>query len=195
MFNGIIIKVGKIKNLIKKGNNSYLQIITKMKFKKNEIGSSISCSGACLTVEKFNKNIVSFYLSKETLKKTIFSKSKKGEIINLEKSLKYGDRVSGHFVQGHIDTTTYIKKINVLGKSWLVDFHLLKKHKKFIVTKGSIAINGVSLTIAKVFKNSFQIAIIPHTLKLTNLIHLRKNDHVNVEFDIMGKYKRVKLND
>ena len=72
MFNGIITKVGKIKNLIKKGNNSYLQIITKMKFKKNEIGSSISCSGACLTVEKFNKNIVSFYLSKETLKKNYF---------------------------------------------------------------------------------------------------------------------------
>ena len=82
-----------------------------------------------------------------------------------------------------------------MGKSWLVDFHLLKKHKKFIVTKGSVAINGVSLTVAKVFKNSFQIAIIPHTLKLTNLIHLRKNDHVNVEFDIMGKYKRVKLNE
>jgi len=161
-----------------------------MKFKQNEIGSSVSCSGTCLTVEKFKKKCVNFYLSNETVKKTIFSKSKNGDIINLEKSLRYGDLISGHFVQGHIDTTTYIKKIDIIGKSWIVDFHLLKKYKKFIVSKGSIAINGVSLTIAKIFKDKFQIAIIPHTLKLTNIIHLKKNDLVNIEFDIMGKYTR-----
>ena len=155
MFNGIINTIGKIEKVIKKGNNSYLKVISKMTFKKDEIGSSISCSGACLTVEKFKKNMVSFYLSNETLKKTIFSKSKKGDIINLEKSLKYGDRISGHFVQGHVDTTTYIKKITILGKSWLINFHLAKKYERFVVSKGSIAINGVSLTIAKIFKDSF----------------------------------------
>ena len=192
MFNGIINTIGKIEKVIKKGNNSYLKVISKMTFKKDEIGSSISCSGACLTVEKFKKNMVSFYLSNETLKKTIFSKSKKGDIINLEKSLKYGDRISGHFVQGHVDTTTYIKKITILGKSWLINFHLAKKYERFVVSKGSIAINGVSLTIAKIFKDSFQIAIIPHTLKLTNLINLKEKDLVNIEFDIMGKYARGK---
>ena len=192
MFNGIINTIGKIEKIIKKGNNSYLKVISKMTFKKDEIGSSISCSGACLTVEKFKKNMVSFYLSNETLKKTIFSKSKKGDIINLEKSLKYGDRISGHFVQGHVDTTTYIKKITILGKSWLINFHLAKKYERFVVSKGSIAINGVSLTIAKIFKDSFQIAIIPHTLKLTNLINLKEKDLVNIEFDIMGKYARGK---
>tara|TARA_B110000438_G_C15819224_1_gene653484 strand:+ start:538 stop:1122 length:585 start_codon:yes stop_codon:yes gene_type:complete len=192
MFNGIINTIGKIEKVIKKGNNSYLKVISKMTFKKDEIGSSISCSGACLTVEKFKKNMVSFYLSNETLKKTIFSKSKKGDIINLEKSLKYGDRISGHFVQGHVDTTTYIKKITILGKSWLINFHLAKKYERFVVSKGSIAINGVSLTIAKIFKDSFQIAIIPHTLKLTNLINLKEKDLVNIEFDIIGKYARGK---
>ena len=107
---------------------------------------------------------------------------------NLEKSLKYGDRISGHFVQGHVDTTTYIKKITILGKSWLINFHLAKKYERFVVSKGSIAINGVSLTISKMIKSGFQVSVIPQTLKLTNLIYLKKKDVVNVEFDVLGKY-------
>ena len=106
----------------------------------------------------------------------------------MEKPLKFGQRISGHFVQGHVDTTCKIKNIKILGKSWLIDFKLPKNYSKFIVEKGSITINGVSLTIAKIINTGFQIAIIPHTLKLTNLIKLKKNDIVNVEFDILGKY-------
>ena len=159
-----------------------------MKFSSDEVGSSISCSGACLTVESFNKNLVKFYISNETLKKTIFKNSKKGDIINLEKSLKYGQRLSGHFVQGHVDTTSVIKKIYFIGKSWLINFKLTKRYKKYIIQKGSITINGVSLTIAKILKDGFQIAIIPKTLKLTNLIYLKEKDLVNVELDVLGKY-------
>ena len=159
-----------------------------MKFTKSEIGSSISCSGTCLTIEKYNKKFVRFYVSKETLSKTIFKSSKKGDIINLEKSLKYGNRISGHFVQGHVDITCSIKKIYFIGKSWLINFKLLKKYKKYLVPKGSIAINGVSLTIAKTLKYGFQISVIPHTLRLTNLIYLKEKNLVNVEFDILGKY-------
>ena len=159
-----------------------------MKFTKNEIGSSISCSGACLTIEKYNKNHVKFYVSKETLNKTIFKSSKKGDIINLEKSLRYGDRVSGHFVQGHVDTTCSVNKINFVGKSWLINFKLFDKYKKYLVPKGSVTINGVSLTIAKILKYGFQIAIIPQTLRLTNLIYLKEKDLANVEFDVLGKY-------
>ena len=129
-----------------------------------------------------------FYVSNETLKKTIFKSSKKGDIINLEKSLKFGSRISGHFVQGHIDTTCSINKIYFIGKSWLINFKLLKKYKKCLVPKGSIAINGVSLTIAKTLKYGFQISVIPHTLRLTNLIYLKEKNLVNVEFDILGKY-------
>ena len=188
MFNGIIRNTGKISKIHKKDNNCYIEISTKMKFTKSEIGSSISCSGSCLTIENYDKKHVRFYVSKETLDKTIFKSSKKGDIVNLEKPLKYGGRVSGHFVQGHVDTTASIKKVHFLGKSWLVNFKLLKKYKKYMVKKGSITINGVSLTIAKILIDGFQIAVIPQTLRLTNLIYLREKDVVNIEFDILGKY-------
>ena len=188
MFNGIIKNTGVINNIIKKNNNCFLELSSKLRFNKNEIGSSISCSGACLTLEKYKKNLSQFYISKETLSKTIFQSSKKGDVINLEKSLKYGERISGHFVQGHVDTTSLITKINKIGKSWVINFYLPKKYKNFIVQKGSVAINGVSLTIARTFTSGFQISIIPKTLKLTNLVNLREKDLVNVEFDLVGKY-------
>ena len=190
MFNGIIKNTGKISKIYKRNNNCVMEILSQMKFTKNEIGTSISCSGACLTLEKFNKNLVKFYVSKETLHKTTFKLSKKGDIINLEKSLKYGERISGHLVQGHVDTTSSISKIYFVGKSWLINFKLSNKFRKYPVQKGSITINGVSLTIVKILKNGFQIAIIPQTLKLTNLIHLKVKDEVNVEFDILGKYMK-----
>ena len=188
MFSGIIKHTGKISKIYKNNNNCIIEILSNIKFLKSEIGSSISCSGACLTLEKYKKNLSKFYISKETLNRTNFKFSNKGDLINLEKSLKYGNRISGHFVQGHVDTTSSIKKICFVGKSWLISFKLLKKYKNYLVPKGSIAINGVSLTIAKILKYGFQISIIPQTLRLTNLIHLKENDIVNVEFDVLGKY-------
>ena len=188
MFNGIIKNTGRVKKINKKNNNTILEIFSNIKLKKDEVGSSISCSGACLTVETYHKNSIRFFISKETLSKTIFKSSKKGDKINLEKPLKYGERISGHFVQGHVDTTSSIKKINIIGKSWLINFQLTKKYRRLIVSKGSITINGVSLTIAKVLRSGFQVAIIPKTLKLTNLINLKEGDIVNVEFDVLGKY-------
>ena len=119
-----------------------------------------------------------------------FKKAKNNQIINLEKSLKFGNRISGHFVQGHVDTTAVIKKIENVGKSCRITFSLAKKFKKYIVQKGSISINGVSLTISKILNIGFQITIIPKTLKLTNLIHLKKKDLVNIEFDLIGKYTK-----
>jgi len=190
MFNGIIKNTGIIKKLIRNKKNCSLEVSTKMGFLKNEIGSSVSCSGACLTVESLKKNLISFYVSNETLNRTTFKSSKKGDILNLEKSLKFGQRISGHFVQGHVDTTATINKISKLGKSILINFRLQKKYRNLIVQKGSISINGVSLTIAKILQEGFQISIIPKTLQLTNLINLKKKDTVNVEFDVLGKYIR-----
>tara|TARA_Y100000590_G_scaffold449832_1_gene588611 strand:+ start:903 stop:1496 length:594 start_codon:yes stop_codon:yes gene_type:complete len=197
MFNGIIKNTGIINKISKRNNNCVLEILSKMKFSKSEIGSSVSCSGACLTVEKLSKKKIIFYLSKETLNKTVFKLSKRGDLINLEKSLKYGERVSGHFVQGHVDTTATVKKINYIGKSWLVCFKINKKYKKYLIEKGSITINGVSLTISKILKYGFQIAVIPKTLELTNLTSLKEKDLVNVELDVLGKYIRnfLKKND
>ena len=188
MFSGIINHTGKISKIYKSNNNCIIKILSKIKFSKSEIGSSISCSGACLTLEKYKGNLSKFYISKETLNRTNFKSANKGDFINLEKSLKYGDHISGHFVQGHVDTTSAIKKIDCVGKSWFINFKLARKYKKYIVQKGSIAINGVSLTISKILKDGFQIVIIPQTLKLTNLVYLKEKDVVNVEFDVLGKY-------
>ena len=188
MFSGITTHTGKINKIYRRNNNCILEIESNMPFKKEEIGSSISCSGTCLTLEKYKKKIARFYLSKETLKKTTFKTSKIGDIINLEKSLKFGNRISGHFVQGHVDMTTQLNKKILSGKSYLFTFRMLDNHKKYLIPKGSITINGVSLTIAKILKSEFQISMIPHTLKLTNLVNLKVKDLVNVEFDVLGKY-------
>ena len=188
MFSGIIKHTGKINNIYKNNNNCTVEILSKMKFSKSEIGSSISCSGTCLTLEKYKRNLSKYYISRETLNRTNLKFLNKGDLINLEKSLKYGNRISGHFVQGHVDTTSLIKRIDIIGKSWFINFKLLKKYNKYLVQKGSITINGVSLTISKILSDGFQVVVIPQTLKLTNLIYLKEKDVVNVEFDVLGKY-------
>ena len=195
MFTGIIKNTGRISKIYKNSNNCIIEILSKIKFSKSEIGSSVSCSGTCLTLEKYKKNLSKFYISKETLNRTNFKFLNKGDLINLEKPLKYRDRISGHYVQGHVDTTSTIKKINYVGKSWFINFKLLKKYNKYLVQKGSITINGVSLTIAKILKDGFKIVVIPQTLKFTNLIYLKKKDVVNVEFDVLGKYIKSFLNE
>jgi len=188
MFNGIISNTGIIKKISKQNNNCIIYIKTNMSFNKNEIGSSISTSGVCLTLNSFKNNVIKFFISKETLSKTTFKNLKSGSCVNLEKSLKFGERISGHFVQGHVDTTSTIKNISHIGKSLVIKFRLSRKYLKYLVYKGSISINGVSLTVSRVLNNAFEISVIPQTLKLTNLIYLKKNDRVNIEFDLMGKY-------
>ena len=188
MFNGIIKYTGKVFKIYKKRKHCTIIVKSKMKFRSTEIGSSVCCSGACLTLEKHKKNLSYFFLSKETINRTIFKYVKINELLNLEKPMKYGDRISGHFVQGHVDTTAKIQNIIFVGKAWKINFNLNKKYKKFIVEKGSIAINGVSLTISKIYKKGFQVVVIPQSLKLTNLTNLRNKDLVNVEFDVLTKY-------
>tara|TARA_B100000767_G_scaffold273653_1_gene304433 strand:- start:853 stop:1440 length:588 start_codon:yes stop_codon:yes gene_type:complete len=189
MFNGIIFNTGKIKSIKRSANNALISIETGLKFTTNDLGSSVSCNGVCLTVTKIKNKVINFYVSKETLKRTNFKFIKKNEIINLEKSLTYGQKISGHFSQGHVDTVANIKKIIFLDKTWLIRLKINdKKFNKFLIDKASISINGVSLTISKVLNNFFEINVIPHTLKLTNLKNLKMNDAVNVELDIFSKY-------
>ena len=189
MFNGIIFNTGKVQIIEKNKNNLLIGIKSILKFKRNEIGSSISCDGVCLTLAKISKGLIFFYVSSETIKRSNFYKIKSGQIINLEKSLTYGQRISGHFTQGHVDTTAKILNINIIGKAWEIKLVLKnKKFQKFLEEKASISINGVSLTISKVSNKFFYLNIIPHTLKLTNLKNLKLNDTVNVELDIFGKY-------
>ena len=195
MFNGIIYRTGIIKKVFKNKKSLLIGIKSNLKFKQNEIGSSVNCSGVCLTLTKIQKNIIYFYISNETIDRSNFKKIKIGQIINLEKSLIYGQKISGHFTQGHVDTTAKIKKINIIDNSWSIKLEIKnKKFMKFLEEKASISVNGVSLTISKVYKKYFQLNIIPHTLKLTNLKYLKVNDLVNVELDIFGKYIYKYLN-
>jgi len=189
MFNGIIFNTGKIKSIVKRKKSFFIEVESKIKIKKKDLGSSISCNGVCLTLVKFKSKFLYFYVSNETLNKSSFRFLKINDIINLELSIKYGQKISGHFIQGHVDSTAKINKIILVDKTWLTKFTITNaKLMKYFAEKASISINGVSLTISKVLKNSFEINIIPHTLKLTNLNKLKKNDLVNVELDIFGKY-------
>ena len=188
MFNGIIYNTGIVEKVLKAKNSIEIVLKTKLLFKKNEIGSSICCNGVCLTLTEIKNNLTSFYLSKETLKKSNFRFIKKDNIINIEKSLSHGSKISGHYVQGQVDTTDVIQKIFIKDKTWVVNFIINKSFSKYLIEKGSIAINGVSLTISKTTQNKFEVNIIPHTLKSTNLKELKEKDLVNIEFDIFSKY-------
>ena len=189
MFNGIIFNKGTVKNIKKNSKSILLGIKSNLKIKKEELGSSISCNGVCLTLVKIDKKIIYFYISIETIRRSNFSKIKIGDEVNLEKSLVYGQKISGHFTQGHVDTTAKVKKILLVDNSWILKLEFKnKKLIKHLEEKASISINGVSLTISKVSNKNIILNIIPHTLKLTNLKNLRLNDTVNVELDIFGKY-------
>ena len=189
MFNGIVYNTGITKYIKRNKKDYFFGIHTSLNFSKKDIGSSIACDGVCLTLVDIRKKVIFFYISQETLKRSNLKFLKIGKSINIEKSLIFGQKISGHFSQGHIDTTAFVRKISIKGKTWLVNFVIKdKRYIKFIVEKASISINGVSLTISKVGKDFFEINIIPHTLKLTNLKKLKIKDIVNIELDIFSKY-------
>ena len=188
MFNGIIFNKGTIKRIIKRKKGINIFIKSDLKLSKKDIGVSISCDGVCLTLITIKKDIMEFYLSKETIERSKFRYIKKNEEINLELPLRYGQKISGHICQGHVDTVGKIINIKKIDKSYLFDFEIIKKEKKYLIEKASISINGISLTISKITKKGFQIWIIPHTFKLTNLSKLKKGNLVNIEIDILSKY-------
>ena len=195
MFNGIIFNKGKVYKIQKRAKGVSLFLKSSIKISKNNLGISISCDGTCLTLVSYKKNILEFYLSDETLRKTKFKYIKVSDEINLELPLKYGQKISGHICQGHVDTTGRIKKVKKIDKSNIVEIVINKTFIKQLVEKASILINGVSLTISKITTKSFQIWIIPHTLKLTNLSNLKKGDLINIEIDILSKYVKKYINE
>ena len=191
MFTGIIQNLGRVTSF----TNGELEVSTSLNLSDCKIGSSICCNGVCLTAIEINSNDDEYTfkvnVGEETQQRTNFSNEFFNESvkINLEKSLKIGDEISGHFVYGHVDCTTYVTKIKKLNNSWEFYFQNFKnKDKNFIVEKGSIAINGISLTIAKVDNNYFSISVIPHTFDNTNLKYLKEQDLVNIEFDYLARF-------
>ena len=190
MFNGIIFNKGLISKILKRSKGINIFIKSDIKLRTKDIGVSVACDGVCLTLISIKNKIMEFYLSNETIDRSRFNYIKLNDKINLELPLKYGQKISGHICQGHVDTIGKILSIKKIDKSYLFDFQISKKEKKNIIEKASISINGISLTISKLTSKGFQIWIIPHTYKLTNLSTLKKNSLVNVEIDILSKYVR-----
>ena len=195
MFNGIIFNQGKVHKISKRKKGINLFIKSNLSLKSKDLGVSISCDGVCLTLVSKKNKILEFYLSNETLNRSKFKKINKGDIINLELPLKKGQNISGHICQGHVDYVSQVKKIKLIDKSYQMEFSANRKQKKSLIEKASILINGVSLTISKITKNGFEVWIIPHTYKLTNLSKLKTNSLVNIEIDILSKYVKKYFNE
>ena len=188
MFNGIIFNKGSILKISKRPKGINIFVKSDLKLNAKDIGMSIACDGVCLTLITFKKKVMEFYLSNETVKRSKFKNLKIKDIINLELPLKYGQKISGHICQGHVDTTGKTLSVKKVDKSYVYDFEINSKERKNIIEKASICINGISLTISKITKKGFQIWVIPHTLKLTNLSKVIKGSLVNIEIDILSKY-------
>ena len=195
MFNGIIFNKGTLKKVSKRSKGINIFIKSDIKLSKKDIGISVACDGVCLTLITIKNKLLEFYLSNETINRSKFKYFKINEQINLELPLKYGHKISGHICQGHVDTIGKIKDIRKIDKSYLFDFIIPLKERKYLIEKASISINGISLTISKVTKKGFQIWVIPHTFKLTNLSRVNKGSFVNVEIDILSKYVKNFFNE
>ena len=188
MFNGIIFNKGVVTKILKRPKGKNIFIKSDLSLNNKDIGVSIACDGVCLTLITIKKKIMEFYLSNETIKRSKFRYLKEKDTINLELPLKYGQKISGHICQGHVDTIGKVLSIKKIDKSFLFDFQINQKEKKNVIEKASVSINGISLTISKVTKKGFQIWVIPHTYKLTNLSKLKNGSLVNIEIDILSKY-------
>ena len=195
MFNGIIFNKGLIVEIIKRPKGLNIFIKSELKLTSKDVGVSVACDGVCLTLITIKNKIMEFYLSNETIIRSKFKYIKKNDIINLELPLKYGQKISGHICQGHVDTVGKIISIKKIDKSYLFVFEINLNERKNIIEKASVLINGISLTISKVTKKGFQIWVIPHTYTLTNLSKLKKGSFVNIEIDILSKYVKNFFNE
>ncbi len=188
MFTGLIEETGKVFSLEKRTDGSRLTIEANVVVENTKIGDSIAVNGVCLTVVNIENKSLSFDVSPETLKRTNLETLKIGELVNLERALRPSDRLGGHIVQGHIDTIGKIVRFSPIGEHWELNVEIPSEFLDFVVEKGSIAIDGISLTINQIKKNILSINIIPHTREVTNLKQRKAGDFVNLEFDILAKY-------
>ena len=195
MFNGIIYNQGTVKRITKRPKGINIFVKSNLKVSSKDMGLSVACDGVCLTLISYKSKIMEFYLSNETLIRSKFKFLKTNNVLNLELPLKYGTKISGHICQGHVDTVGIVNFIKKIDKSYLFDFEIPKKERKHLIEKASICVNGISLTISKITKKGFQIWIIPHTYKETNLSTLKKSSLVNIEIDILSKYVRNYFNE
>lgn len=194
MFTGIIQELGEVIEIKKLQGGAILRIKNDKIAFDSKIGDSISINGVCLTVVKKDRNELLFDLSEETLRRTNLGSLKTGERVNLEMSLTPQSKVGGHFVTGHVDTTGKIMSKTYIGDMIKMEFKVPEEIMRFLVEKGSVAVDGISLTVVDILKDSFTVVIIPHTAKLTTMGFKDVGDIVNIEVDILGKYVARFLN-
>lgn len=187
MFTGIIKELGSIEDIKHDGTSIHLWVSSPLT-KSISIDNSIAHNGICLTVVAINDMVFKVTAVEETIKKTTIAAWRVGDVINLERALKIGDGLDGHFVQGHVDTIANCTNIAFRDGSWLFDFEFDPAFAALLIEKGSIAINGVSLTVFNVERSTFSVTIIPYTFDHTNFNTLQIGQNVNLEFDILGKY-------
>ena len=191
MFTGIIVGTGKVTKIERKTKNrSAIQMTVDLgKYASGlKIGQSVAINGVCLSATKISKNECIFEMIDETTKKTDLGNVKAGSTVNVERSLKVGDRLEGHFVLGHIDGVATITKIEKKPKEVKIWFKIPKKLTKYVVKKGSIALDGISLTLVDVKKDVASVCLIPHTINVTNFKSKKIGDKLNIETDVLGKY-------
>jgi len=188
MFTGIVKGVGEIVGVRKEGDSISIDVRPEFEIKDISRGDSISIDGVCLTVVDIAKGVLRFDISPETLKRSTLKDIKRGDRVNMEPAITLSTPLGGHLVTGHVDCTAKIvKKIN-RGRHWIYVFEIPKYISRYIIEKGSIAVDGISLTINSCGENSFEVNIIPETAKMTNILKKDVGDLVNIETDIIGKY-------
>lgn len=188
MFTGIIEEVGIVNQVVSQGGKNYFTISCRKINEDLKIGDSIACNGICLTLTNFTSASITMETMNETINKTTVKEWQTTSRINLERALKFSSRLDGHIVQGHVDTVATILSVKELNQTRYIEINLSPDHAELVVPQGSIAVNGVSLTLAQIERNSFQVALISLTEDLTNLSSLKTGDSVNLEFDLIGKY-------
>lgn len=188
MFTGLIQETGKVTEIKDAGEGKRIVIETERFFDDDNEGDSINVSGACLTIEKFTETGAEFFLAEETLEKTWFSDLEEGNHLNLEKALRAQDRMGGHVVQGHIEAYVEVTEIEELEEGWNMTFRMPEGLENYIVNKGFIAVEGISLTLTEVTEKEFSVTLIPETWSETNLSEKTEGDFVNVETDVMARY-------
>ncbi len=188
MFTGIVIDKGRVLSIEAKDNDRIFRIQTNLDLERTAIGASICCSGCCLTVTEKGPDWFQVYVSGETLAKTNLGQWETGSEVNLEPSLRIGDELGGHIVSGHVDGLAVVKSVSQDGDSYRFEIELPDEFKKFIAAKGSIALDGISLTVNQVEGNIFGVNIIPHTMRATTLGQRKTGDNLNFEIDMLARY-------
>lgn len=188
MFTGMIEELGKIKTVVRNGKSAKVSVACKSIMDDVKLGDSIAVNGVCLTVVEFNKTGFVADASEETLMRSSLKNAVPGAVVNLERAMLMGGRFGGHIVQGHVDSTGKVLKVSKQGEFWTLTVTLPSEIRKYLAEKGSVCIDGISLTVAQDMGESFSIAVIPHTYENTNLHSLKPGDTVNLEVDVISRY-------